>query len=53
MMQQQLGGSTIKNNGSLDCMTMIDQTIGSLGIVEFKTYALDEVTVSNYEYIDE
>ena len=50
--QQNLGDAIIKNNVSLTCMKMIEPTTGWFEIVEVTTFALDEVMVSNDEYID-
>ena len=50
--QQQPGGTVIRNNASLTCMTMIDQAIGWFEIVKVPTFDLKEVTLVNYEYID-
>ena len=50
--QQQPGGAVVKNNISLPCIMMIDSATVWFEIVEIPTYDLNEVTVSNDEYID-
>ena len=46
------GGTVIRNNDSLTCMTTIDPATGCFEIVEIPTFYLDEVTLVNDEYID-
>ena len=49
IIQQHLGGTFIKNNGSITCMTMTDPATGWFEIVEVPKFNLDEVTRVNYE----
>ena len=49
--QQQPGGTVIRNNASLNCMTIIDPDTGWSEIVEIPMFDLEEVTIGNNEYI--
>ena len=50
--QQQPGGTVIRKNSSLTCMTVIDLYTGWFEIVEMPTFDLEEVTIGNDECID-
>ena len=50
--QQQPGGTVIRKNDGLNCMTMIDPTTGWFEIVEITTFDLKEVKIGNDKYID-
>ena len=50
--QHQTGGTIIRNNDSLTCMTMIEPATIWFEIVEIPTFDLQEVTLYNDEYID-
>ena len=50
--QHQTGGSVIKNNVSLACMTILDPIMGWFEIFKMPIYDLDEVMGSNYLCID-
>ena len=50
--QQQPGGSVILKNSILTCLTMIDQDTGWFEIFEIPTFDLEEVTISNDDYMD-
>ena len=45
--QQQPGGTVVRNNSSLTCMTMIDPATGWFYIVEIPMFDLEEVTIGN------
>ena len=51
--QQQPGGTVIRNNASLTCMTIIDPAKGWFEISKIPMFDLEEVTIGNYEYMDE
>ena len=46
------GGTVIRNNARLTCMTIIDLATGWFGIVEIPIFDLEEVIIGNDEYID-
>ena len=50
--KQHPGGTAIRKNASLTCMTMIDPDTGWFEIFEIPTFDLEEVTIGNDEYID-
>ena len=50
--QQQPGGTVIRKNSSLTCMTMIDPATGWFEIFKIPTFDLEEVALDNDEYID-
>ena len=50
--QQKPGGTVIRNNYSITCMTMIDPDTGWFKIFEIPKFELKEVTLGNDEYID-
>ena len=52
IIQQHPGGTIIRNNASLTCMTMIDPATGWFKIVKIPMFELEEVTIGNDEYID-
>ena len=52
IIQQQIGGTIIRNNFSLTCRTMIIPTTGWFDIVEIPTLDLDEDMTDNDEYTD-
>ena len=47
--KHQSGGTVIRKNDSLICMTMIDPATGCSEIVDIPTFELDEVTLGNDE----
>ena len=46
--QKHQGGTVIRNNSSLTCMTIIDPSIGWFDIVEKPMFDLEEVTLGHY-----
>ena len=50
--QHHMGGTIIKTNLSLTCMTRIYSATDWFKIIEIPTYNLDEVTGGNDDYID-
>ena len=47
--QHHTGGTTINNDVSLTCMTMIDPATGWFKMVKFPIFGLDEVAAGNDE----
>ena len=52
IIKQYSGGTTIKNNVSLSCMTMIDPDTGWFEMVKVTKFDLDEITGDNEDDID-
>ena len=52
IIQQQPGGTVIRNNASLSCMTIIDPATGRFEFVEIPMFGLEEVTLGHGENID-